>query len=229
MLDQYGIAEDIMSGVSFLRTLDAVDNEQVFALGIASGSGCAVMAGAFDTRIRGIAMITPHLTDGDEVLERLGGVANTRRTMMARAANGRDHFFRTGEDTYFRLVPETPEEIAEVSASRPLLLQGVEYYLNGGPGDHPNWENRVSVLSMYSILGSSLWHYPQYFDTMPVFLAYGGASSTAWYATRFHDEIRGPKEILEIEGAKHFDLYWKPEHVDPAVEGAVDFFRRHTE
>ncbi len=227
LLDQYGIAEDVMSGVSFLRTLDVVDPDRVLLLGIASGSACAVMAASFDTRVRAVAMITPHFTDGDEVLERLGGVENTRKSMMTVAAKGRDHFYRTGEDTYFRLVPETPEDIEEVSASRPLLLQGVEYYLNGGPGDHPNWDNRISVMSMYSILGSSLWHYPQYFDTTPVFIAYGGASSTAWYATRFHDEIRGPKEILRIEGARHFDLYWKPEYVDPAVEGAVDFFRRH--
>ncbi len=226
LLDQFGMAEDVMSAVSMMRQLPMVNREQVFAMGIASGSVTAVMATAFDSRIKAVAMVTPHLTDGDELLERAGSVQRLRKYILPQAAGARDRYFKTGQFVTLNMVPETAEELAASKDTRPLMQQAAEYYLNGGPGDVPNWSNDISAYSLYPVMASSLWHYPQYFDTVPVFIAYGGAASTAWYATDFYDKINGPKEILKIDGARHFDLYWKPQHVDPTVKAVAAFIAK---
>jgi len=39
-----------------------------------------------------------------------------------------------------------------------------------------------------------------------------------------HQQINGPKKRVIAEGANHFDLYWKPEYVDPAVADILSFY-----
>jgi fermentation-respiration switch protein FrsA (DUF1100 family) len=43
----------------------------------------------------------------------------------------------------------------------------------------------------------------------------------------FYSKVKGPKEKLVIEGAGHFDLYWKPEHVNPITDRIAAFFKKH--
>jgi uncharacterized protein len=100
-----------------------------------------------------------------------------------------------------------------------------EYYLPGQPGAVPNWKNELSMLSMEPMLSFSIYNYTHMFDAVPVYMVYGDKAVSAEGAIKFYDALNGPKEKLVIEEAGHFDLYWKPEYVDPAVEGIAKFLK----
>ncbi|MDJ0708655.1 MAG: alpha/beta hydrolase [Leptolyngbyaceae cyanobacterium MO_188.B28] len=222
--DPYRIIEDIYNSISFLRTLEAVDVENVFSMGMCAGAGYASHAAAFDSRVKAVAMVSPYLTSASDYLQLMGSPTNLRANLMPQGAAARQKYFETGEDTMIKMVPETAEE---AKTARPIGVGMMEYYLPGKPGDVPNWRNALSLTSMNSVLSFSAYNFTHLFDTVPVYMVYGDQAITADGATKFYDAINGPKEKLVAEGAGHFDLYWRPEYVDPAVEGISNFMKSH--
>jgi fermentation-respiration switch protein FrsA (DUF1100 family) len=101
----------------------------------------------------------------------------------------------------------------------------MENYLPGMPGDHPNWKNAVSMNSMSSGIDFSIFDYADELK-VPKYMVYGTEAVSKGGAIRLYDQLTSLKERLVIEGAGHFDLYWKPEYVDPAVNGITDFLRK---
>ncbi|MEZ5450304.1 MAG: hypothetical protein R3E89_15490 [Thiolinea sp.] len=62
-------------------------------------------------------------------------------------------------------------------------------------------------------------------DSVPTFVAYGTEAVTGKGAQAFYDQINGPKTLHVVEGADHFELYWKPEFVDPTVAQMAAFLK----
>ena len=102
----------------------------------------------------------------------------------------------------------------------------MEYYLPGKPGDCPTWQNQLSLLSVPSTLGFSAFDFTRFFDAIPTLIIYGDQAVTKDGAQRFYDEVKGPKELLVVEGSGHFELYWKPEFVNQAVEKIDSFLKK---
>ena len=42
----------------------------------------------------------------------------------------------------------------------------------------------------------------------------------------FAEEVK-PEKVTVIEGAGHFDLYWRPEHVEKISDEVAEFFHGH--
>ena len=220
--DPYRITEDIYNSVSFLRTLEAVDGDNVFSMGMCAGAGYASHAAALDSRIKAVALVSPYLTSASDYLQLMGSPTNLRANLMPQGAAARQKYFVTGEDTLIKMVPETEEEI---KTARPIGVGMRDYYLPGKPGDVPNWQNGLSLMSMNSVLSFSAYNFTHLLDAIPVYVVYGDQAITADGAIKFYDAINGPKEKLVAKGAGHFDLYWRPEYVDPAVEGISTFMK----
>ena len=217
----YRVAEDIQAGVGFLCTLEQVDKGNVFAQGICAGSGYATYATAFDTRINAVAIVSPYLTSQEEFLAQVGGSANLRKMILPAAAVAEQAFYETGQNMMTHVVPVTDEQIA---AGRGITLGMRDYYLPGMPGEAPNWKNELSLLSSKAVLSFSIYDYTHMFDAVPVFMAYGDKAVSVKGAVRFYEALNGPKEMIKREGAGHFDLYWRPEHVEPIADGIATFF-----
>ncbi len=224
--DPYRMADDISKSVSFLQTLEAVDGNSVFSLGICAGAGYAAYATAFDTRIKALAIISPFLTTSEEYFQIMGSAANMRARLLPGAAAAEKAYYENGENMMMKIVPTTEKELA---AARGITAGMMDYYLPGKPGDIPNWRNELSLLSMRSALSFSIYDYAKMFDTIPVFMAYGEDAVSADGAKRFFEALKGPKEVLMLEKAGHFDLYWKPKQVGPAVEGISKFLTAQIE
>jgi len=222
--DPYRISEDIYNSVSFIRTLEEVDADNVFNMGVCAGAGYASHAAAFDSRIKAVAMVSPYLTSADDYLQLMGSPTNLRTNLMPQGAAARQKYYTTGEDTTIKMVPETAEE---VKTARPIGVGMMEYYLPGKPGDVPTWQNALSLMSMNSVLSFSAYNFSHLFEAVPVYMVYGDQAITANGAIKFYEAINGPKEKLVFEGAGHFDLYWQPEYVDPAVEGISTFLKSY--
>ncbi|MFS2317853.1 alpha/beta hydrolase [Maricaulis sp. D1M11] len=214
---------DVRNAVDFLRTLDVTDTNNVFNAGVCMGSGWAMYETAFDTRINAVAMISPYFIELDTPLSVLGaeGYRNLVVKALTDAAQVR---FDTGEEVYIKPVPETEEEIA--AAPEPLYVGMRDYYLAGMPGDTPTWKNQVAANSQYSLFGFSIFNYTKLFDPIPMYLAYGGEAVSNPGAIRFADEAK-PEKVTVIEGAGHFDLYWRPEHVEKISNEVAEFFQAH--
>jgi fermentation-respiration switch protein FrsA (DUF1100 family) len=193
-------------------------------MGVCAGSGFSAFATAFDSRVKALAVVSPYLTSAEDFLKAVGSAANLRTMLMPAEAAARQQYFETGDDIMIKVVPETEEEIA-AAAGRPVAIGMREYYLPGKPGDVPNWLNELSAMSTGPMLSFSIYDFTHMFDTVPVYMVYGDKAVSADGATRFYEALNGPKERLVVEGSDHFELYWKPEHVGPAVEGISSFLR----
>lgn len=222
--DGFRVADDIKNGLSYLGSLDAVDPDKLFAIGICAGAGYAAFATAFDARVRALAIASPYLTSQEEFLQLVGGSGPLRSALLPAAAAAEQKFFETGENTMTRVVPVTDEEIAR---GRGIALGMRDYYLEGLPGDVPGWRNELSLLSTKPVLAFNIFNYTHMFDAVPTFMAYGENAVSAQGATRFFAEINGEKEVLKLADAGHFDLYYKPREVEPAADGMAAWFKAH--
>ena len=217
------LLRDVRAAVDFVRTLDVTDTKNVFNVGICMGSGWAMYETAFDTRINAVAMISPYFIELDTPLSVLGaeGYRNMVVNALTDAAQAR---IDSGEEVYIKPVPETEEEIA--AAPEPIYVGMRDYYLPGKPGDVPTWKNQVAANSQYSLYGFSIFNYTQLFDPIPIYLAYGDEAVSKPGPIRFAEEVK-PEKVTVIEGAGHFDLYWRPEHVEKISDEVAEFFQAH--
>ena len=58
----------------------------------------------------------------------------------------------------------------------------------------------------------------------PFFEVYAEKGFSPDKLQQFGDDMKVPNKVVKmIKGVNHFDLYYKPEHVDPIVIDIVDF------
>ncbi len=218
--DAYRIADDIKAGISYLSTLPIVDKDHLNVMGVCAGTGYAAYATAFDSRVKKFIGVSPFLTSSLDFYNLVGGATNLRKMVIPSGAVATQKFYETGENTFTKVVPTTNEEIAK---ARPIALGMMEYYLPGKPGDTPTWKNELSLLSVTSTLGFSAFDFIKFFDDVPTLIVYGSEAITRDGAQRFYNEVQGKKELLVVDGSGHFELYWKPEYVNQAVD-KIDAF-----
>ncbi|ORM84666.1 hypothetical protein HA44_04840 [Mixta gaviniae] len=60
----------------------------------------------------------------------------------------------------------------------------------------------------------------------PVLLIAGEKAETRKFSQQAYDNARQPKELVILPGASHFDLYDKPQFVNPAADRLAAFFRQ---
>lgn len=222
--DGFRVADDIRNGISFLGTLEAVDKDKIFAIGICAGAGYAAYATAFDARVKALGIVSPYLTSQEEFLQLVGGSGPLRTTLLAAAAAAEQKFYETGENTMTRVVPITDDEIAR---GRGIALGMRDYYLDGLPGDVPGWRNELSLLSTRPVLAFNIFNYTHMFDGVPIYMCMGEEAVSAEGAMRFYKEIAGKKEMLKLAKAGHFDLYYKSREVEPSADGMAAWFDQH--
>lgn len=210
--------EDVKASIDFVTTLDIVDQDNIFNMGICVGSAISTYETAYDSRIKAQAMVSPvFLTPEENIMP----IPMDVGYMMAGA--GKLFYNVTGNDMELGpLVVDNPDNDNEPETN---LGSGMDdYYLEGKPGYAPTWENHFSMISMKPVME---WYdffaaAEEYTDT-PVYMVYGTEAFSRHGASTFYDMIKSDKERLILEGAGHFDIYWMPEYVDPAVEGVTSF------
>ncbi len=213
--------EDLERSFDYLLTLEHIDAEQMFSLGMCAGSGVAAYEAMNDSRIQALAIVSPYLTGARDN----GGESPfIKNAVYALHGFLKTYHALTGGDVVRSLVPTTDEEAKGANAITKGMM---EYYLPGTPGGVPNWSNDLSALSVLPVIEFSIFDYPRGFDTIPTLTVYGSEAVSKDGAMMFYDMVGGPKEELVLEGAGHFELYWMPEYVGPAVEKIDEFFKKY--
>jgi fermentation-respiration switch protein FrsA (DUF1100 family) len=216
--------EDVRSSIDFISTLEQVDQNNIFNLGICAGSGISAYETAFDPRIKGQVMVSPAIRSDEESVIPLPMDVAYIISGFAKA-----YYAITGSDL---AISPVVQELAEEEAEEATVGTGMGafYYLPGMPGDVPNWRNSLSMISIVSAVEWMDFFEPaNHFDSTPLFMVYGAKAYSKDSAVKFYDMTKGLKDRLILEGAGHFDIYWMPEYVEPAVEGITNFINENLE
>jgi len=109
------------------------------------------------------------------------------------------------------------------------MLQAITYYRTER-GQHANSTNRRHYLSDALILGFDAFHLAGILLTQPVQVIVAGnsAETTGSFEDgyRLAGLARAAQPVIEIAGARHYQMYDVPEYVDQAVDHLDHFFTR---
>ena len=154
--------EATRDAISFLRTLNFVNRDRVFGLGICVGSQHIVHVAVTDKRLKAIATVSGMLDSF--VWARDFMDAEQRHAYYLAANEERQKLFETGEIGYIDTVPET--DISQLPDNSAVKL-GLEYYKTplGGAETFPGYSSMVPANTAEYELLNHLVAYGPYLET----------------------------------------------------------------
>lgn len=219
----FSVISDTKNSVTFLQSLEAVDADKIFNIGICYAAGYATSASAEDDRIKGTATISPAIANHIEYPKAFGGRLPLRIIFnLVKPIVFILGIF--GINLYFPLAPIKWWQ--KPLAGMPIQVGALEYYGKGKPGDTPNWKNKINLYQAEKAgLDYNTFDWVPKFKNKPFFMAYGDKGQRPDLIQKFYDGIKvKDKDLMVFENTTHFALYYKSEHVDKIVEGIARLF-----
>jgi fermentation-respiration switch protein FrsA (DUF1100 family) len=225
--DPYVRVEDLRCAVDFLMTLPYVGEERVGILGICAGGGYAVNAALTEHRFKAVGTVVAgnigrafrQMQPKAELLETLETVGKQRTSEARGSAPRRDPW-----------IPDSLKDAGEAGITDPDLLDAVRFYRESA-FRHDNSTNRLYFRSLGLMIGFDAFHLVPELLTQPVQVIVGGRRGTTGSfedgQTLFDLAPNPGKNFFVVEGAGHYDMYYKPEYVDQAIARLVPFYREH--
>jgi fermentation-respiration switch protein FrsA (DUF1100 family) len=218
--DSAGKLQDLLDATSFLAAAEGVDPDRLGCVGICLGGGYAVRHAAFDPRVRALVTIAGAYNDPRAMRDGMGHEAYAAQLSEAASLLQRQH--DTGQVDYMPAV--APEgQPAAMGGQEPFDYYGTERGRGG------RWENRVTRLSIRSLLTFDAAGAADFLDATPVCVIHGRTDEycSPAGAQALHDRVAGPKDLLWLDTTNHIDLYDVPDYVEPAVDRAASWLREH--
>ncbi|MFE5585484.1 alpha/beta hydrolase [Kitasatospora sp. NPDC056531] len=217
--------EDFKAAVSYLNTLEDVDDDRIGLLGICASGGYSLSAAGGDHRVKAVSTVS-----GVDVARqfRLGADGTQDpavfRRLLDAAARARTAAARGEDPGALPIFPGTAEEADALRGAH--AVEGFEYYCTAR-GRHERSAATFAWRSVDKLASSDAFHAVALIGPRPLLQIVGTRAGTAWMAIDVHQRATGPKELHWIEAASHVDLYDKQEYVDPAVDKLTEFFGRN--
>jgi fermentation-respiration switch protein FrsA (DUF1100 family) len=211
--------EDIRTAIDYLATLSFVDSGRIGLLGICAGGGYALSAAQTDHRIKAVAVASPvdiGLTnrmgwDGKATIEDQIGLLDKIGIQRTAEANG-------AEPMYVNYVPEV------VDQTTILDMKEAHDYYRTPRAQHPNSTNRMLFRSMDKIIAFDAFSQLETLLTQPVLIIVGTNAGSRWQGELAYKKAKGPKELWQVKGATHMDLYDIPQYVSQVVAKMKAFY-----
>jgi fermentation-respiration switch protein FrsA (DUF1100 family) len=219
--------EDVKCAVDWLMTQSFVDPTRLGLLGLCAGGGYAVAAAVGDHRFKAVGTVVANdigaafrsFHSEAELLDKIAEVGR-QRTAEARGEPLR----------YDPWIPDSLEEAKALGVTDRDTLEAVEFYRES-EYRHPNSTNRLLFTSFSQILAFDALSLVPQLLIQPLLVVVGGRrGSTGQYEAGerlFHLSPAKDKAFHAVEGAGHYEMYWKPEYVDQAIDRLAPFFDRH--
>ncbi|MDA3626290.1 alpha/beta hydrolase [Saccharopolyspora sp. WRP15-2] len=217
--------QDFSRVVDHLVTLPHVDADRIGVLGICGGGGYTLAAAKTEKRFKAVVSITGAnfgrlqreiAGQNGGVLQALGAIAQ-QRTAEARGEQSAVNGF----------LPETAEAAQQTGDID--IIEAFEYYrTDRGQAEHGCV--LFEVAHGTAALGWDAFHLAEELLDQPLLIVIGDeAKQGAFGAYRDGHEIyeraaSTDKELLEIDGASHYDLYDRPNGAGEALKAVIPFF-----
>ena len=224
--------ESIRDAVSFLCALPFVDRDRLFGIGVCASGGYLALVGTTDKRLKAIATVSGMMGNKASYFESMD--RETVTAVIAAQNAGRQKAYESGEVDYVDVLGlEAEKDVIETGGTP---SEGYDYYMTerAGAQTYPNYSHLSPSFMLEGAMLADATSYAPYLYT-PYLGIVGekamdpasGALATGPLTKNFFDQASEPKELFEVPGASHVDLYDKDEFVTPAVEAIDRFFGKH--
>ena len=216
--------EDFRAATDYLSIHTSVDANKIGVLAICGGGGFAIKAAQTDLRLKAVATIS--MVDLGQL--RRNGLNGTLKSQMQQRLEevGKQRIIEAngGAVKYANYVPVSLEAIPE---NAPLMYkEGYEYYRTER-GQHPNSPNKYIFTSLDKLMDFTALDHVEMISPRPLLLITGSKSDTRYFSEEAYTKANEPKELFEVKGASHVDMYDVPEYVQQAVKKLTDFFSKN--
>lgn len=216
--------QDISSAVGYLSSLPQVDATRIGTLGICAGGGYTLHEAQSDLRVKAVAGVVTY-DIGEATRTGIEGlpVSEADRQKLLQSVDEQLNKEATGAPVLAQKLLPSRDTLNDSTPN--FVREATDYYLTPR-GAHSNAHNRYVVTSP----GLHMAYYPlAHMDQIaprPVLLITGEKAETRKFSQQAFDNAKQPKELMVIPGATHFDLYDKPQFVNPAVDKLAVFFSK---
>jgi len=218
---------DLRAAVDFLIRQDQVDDGRIGMLGVCAGGGYAAAGTMIDHRVKALGVVVP-IDIGNAFRKMLAADDGHNRLLDTVAAQAIDEASGAAPVLH-QWIPDTLAEAKAAGIVDIDMLQAITYYRTER-GQHANSTNRRHYLSDALILGFDAFHLAGILLTQPVQVIVAGnsAGTTGSFEDgyRLAGLARAAQPVIEIAGARHYQMYDVPEYVDQAVDHLDHFFTR---
>lgn len=218
--------ESIRDAISYMGTLSFVDRDNLFGLGVCASGGYIALVATTDKRLNAVASVSGMLGNQESyfgVMDR-----ETVTGVIAMQNAGRQKTYETGIVEYVDALGMETARDAPEGPHGDAMREGYDYYMTerAGAQTYPNYSHLAPSFMLEAPMLADAMSYAPYIYT-PFIGIHGEKAFTAPLTRSFCERASEPKEIVEIKGATHVDLYDKPEFVAAAIEAMDAFFKRH--
>jgi uncharacterized protein len=204
---------DLRAASAFLATLPLT--QSVGAVGICASAGYVAHAAAADKSIASVALVASWLHDA-KIVDAVYG-ADRAKALIARAAEAKAEFEKTGQA---RFVPAQSETDKDAAMPMPAI-----YYGNPARGSIPQWDNRFAVMSWGPWLTFDA-HAAAPSLTQPLLMVHGDSMALPDAARAFFAKVPGDRKDLVWTAGGQLDMYDQPALVSKAADFVADHMRR---
>ena len=220
--------EDISHVIDYAVTLPYVDEKRIGVLGVCGGGGYALNATLTEKRIKAVVGITPVnigrlFREGFSNFDPLGALNAMAAKRTAEA--------RGGELQVNNLLPASPEDAKRNGLTEIDVFEATDYYKTPR-GQKPGGATKMLFSHAQNTLGWDAFAFAETRMTQPMMVVIGKKPG-AFGAYRHCMEIYGrstsskDRQMVELEGWSHYDVYDNPEPVRLALAKAVPFLKKH--
>lgn len=217
--------EDIRCAVDGLMTMPYVDDERVGLLGICAGGGYAISAALTDYRIKAVATVV-----ASDIGRAFRSMLPDVRATLREVGKQRTHEARGGDRRKDAWIPDSLKQAEAAGISDPDLLEAVTFYRET-KYRHPNSANRLLFVSYGNLLGFDPFNLVPELLIQPLQVIVGGRRGTTGQyeaGERLFDlSPSANKDFFVVEGAGHYDMYYKPEYVAQAIDRLASFYSKY--
>lgn len=218
--------EDIRCAVDFLVTQPFVDEESIGLLGICAGGGYAIAAAMIERRFKAVGTVVAN--DIGTSFRRMSPSANAVEDLLVAVGKQRTAEAR-GADPRRELWLPSRQDVDAQGLNDPSLLNAIDYYLTSR-GHHDRRTNLRLSRSDAAILGFDGFHLVEELLVQPLQVIVAGKLGTTFSheaGKSLWERARNRRDFVVIDGADHYDMYDRPEYVDPAIEHLAALYDAH--
>ncbi|MDJ0620338.1 MAG: alpha/beta hydrolase [Calothrix sp. MO_192.B10] len=205
--------KDIKNAVSFLQTVNAVDNSKITGLGICASAGYMAQATAEDARIKSLITVAPWIHN-PEIVNTVYGGEKAVQEKIKLGETARKQFEETG---FASIVPAA----SKTNPKAPMFGE-IPYYTDPQRGAISQWDNEFAVMSWAEWLTFNPM--PQAKNIkVPTLFVHSEKAAIPQGARQFFQSIpTSNKKFVWLKNRTQFDFYDQDATVKQAVSQVVN-------